>query len=159
MALSAGYLLMSGAERAYVAKTGDGGLDRRGDAARRPVQARRADGLRVHVHLRRAIAKVDANSHAPLAPRAKAWAQAEVDRTYAMFVDAVAKHRGLSADAVRATEARSSTPTRRSRPTSSTACHADRAVTALEAEIRAMPAAPLLPARGWPRASLKENKR
>lgn len=49
--------------------------------------------------------KNDFSPHAPLSPQAAASLQAEVDRLYAIFVDQVAQMRGLSPEAVRATEA------------------------------------------------------
>jgi len=49
--------------------------------------------------------KNDFNPHFEVAPEAHAWAQAEVDRIYGIFVDAVARNRGLDEKAVRATEA------------------------------------------------------
>jgi len=49
--------------------------------------------------------KVDFSSHAPLSEDARALAQEEVDRLYAMFVQAVADGRGIDPQAVRDTEA------------------------------------------------------
>lgn len=49
--------------------------------------------------------KIDGNPHAPLTDQARAAVQAEVDRLYTMFAETVARNRGLSVDAVRATEA------------------------------------------------------
>jgi len=49
--------------------------------------------------------KNDFSSHEPLSDRAKAEGKAEVDRYYDIFVNAVAGARGISSDAVRATEA------------------------------------------------------
>lgn len=104
MALSAGYLLASGAERLYVAQTGAVGsvgvVMLHVDQSKRDSQMGYA-----YTFIYAGDRKIDANSHAPLSPRAKSWAQGEVDRTYAMFVDAVAKGRGVEAAAVRATEA------------------------------------------------------
>ena len=51
-------------------------------------------------------AKNDFNPHETLKDGARRTLQAEVDRVYALFVDTVARNRGLTADAVRATEAR-----------------------------------------------------
>ncbi len=45
--------------------------------------------------------KTEANPHIPLTEEAKAAWQADADRYYAMFVNAVAKGRGVSADTVR----------------------------------------------------------
>lgn len=49
--------------------------------------------------------KNDLNPHEPLADGARARVQADVDELYEKFVAAVAKHRGITAEAVRATEA------------------------------------------------------
>lgn len=49
--------------------------------------------------------KVDFSSHAPLSDAAFQVAQDEVDRLYDLFVTAVAEHRGMDQQAVRATEA------------------------------------------------------
>jgi ClpP class serine protease len=49
--------------------------------------------------------KIDFWPHAPLSDRAKADEQAEVDRIYDIFVETVARNRGLKPAAVRATEA------------------------------------------------------
>jgi ClpP class serine protease len=50
--------------------------------------------------------KNDLSPHAPLANDAAQELQAEVDRLYTMFVTAVATYRGISAEAIRATQAR-----------------------------------------------------
>ena len=49
--------------------------------------------------------KIDANPHEPLTDQARVAVQAEVDRLYDLFAETVAACRGLSVDAVRATEA------------------------------------------------------
>jgi|AntDeeMetageno50_2_1112565.scaffolds.fasta_scaffold02367_3 signal peptide peptidase SppA len=49
--------------------------------------------------------KAEGNSLAPLPDNVHARMQADVDEVYSMFVDSVAQYRGLSADAVRKTEA------------------------------------------------------
>ena len=49
--------------------------------------------------------KNDFTPHAPLSPQAATALQTEVDRLYEIFVEQVAQMRGLSSDAVRATEA------------------------------------------------------
>jgi signal peptide peptidase SppA len=104
MALSAAYLLASGAKRVYGAMTSHVGsigvVMLHVDQSKRDAQMGYSYTF-IHAGAR----KVDANPHAALSPAARAWAQAEVDRTYGLFVDAVAKSRGLSADAVRATQA------------------------------------------------------
>lgn len=49
--------------------------------------------------------KNDFNPHFPVDPKAKAWAQAEVDRLYGIFTAAVSRNRGLDEKEVAATEA------------------------------------------------------
>lgn len=49
--------------------------------------------------------KVDFSPHQPLSDEARAGAQKEIDRLRSMFVESVARYRGMEADAVRATEA------------------------------------------------------
>ena len=49
--------------------------------------------------------KNDLNPHEPISDEAHAFLKTEVGRVYDLFVDTVARHRNLSADAVRATEA------------------------------------------------------
>jgi len=49
--------------------------------------------------------KNDFSPHAPLSPQAATTLQSEVDRLYGIFVDQVARMRGLDSDAVQATEA------------------------------------------------------
>lgn len=49
--------------------------------------------------------KIDGNPHGPLTDQARAAVQAEVGRLYEMFVETVARNRGLSVEAVQATEA------------------------------------------------------
>lgn len=49
--------------------------------------------------------KVDGNPHEPMSDSAMADAQDDINETYDLFVNSVAKYRGMSADEVRATEA------------------------------------------------------
>ncbi len=49
--------------------------------------------------------KNDFSPHQPLSGRAEAWLQAEVDRMHGMFIEHVARERGIEAGAVRGTEA------------------------------------------------------
>ena len=49
--------------------------------------------------------KNDFNAHEPLSEDAAGFLQAEVNRLYGLFVDTVARNRGMTPDAVRATEA------------------------------------------------------
>ncbi len=55
--------------------------------------------------------KVDGNPHEPLSESAKADIQKVVDEVYGMFVNTVARNRGLSDEQVRATEAKTFTAT------------------------------------------------
>ena len=50
--------------------------------------------------------KIDGNSAEPLSADVRAELQEEINQSYAMFVAAVSESRGISADAIRATEAR-----------------------------------------------------
>jgi ClpP class serine protease len=49
--------------------------------------------------------KVDFSSHAPLSPEAMASIQSDINATYDIFVETVARNLGMTAAAVRATEA------------------------------------------------------
>jgi signal peptide peptidase SppA len=103
-ALSAGYLLASATDRIWVTRTGGVGsvgiiamhLDQSGWDA--------ANGLR-YTTIFAGDRKNDFNPHEPLSDGARSVLMAEVDRLYGMFVDAVARRRGLSTGAVRSTEA------------------------------------------------------
>jgi signal peptide peptidase SppA len=103
-ALSAGYLLASATDRIWVTRTGGVGsvgiiamhLDQSGWDA--------ANGLR-YTTIFAGDRKNDFNPHEPLSEGARSVLVAEVDRLYGMFVDAVGRRRGLSAAAVRSTEA------------------------------------------------------
>jgi signal peptide peptidase SppA len=103
-ALSGGYLLASAADRVWVTRTGAVGsigviamhLDQSGfDAAR---------GLK-YTTVFAGDRKNDLNAHEPPSEEALDVLAAEVHRLYGMFVGAVAQRRGLSAQAVRNTEA------------------------------------------------------
>jgi len=103
-ALSAGYLLASAADSIWITRTGGVGsvgiiamhLDQSGFDA--------ANGLR-YTTIFAGSRKNDFNPHEPLSTEARDVLTAEVNRLYGMFVDAVARRRGLSADDVRSTEA------------------------------------------------------
>ena len=103
-ALSAAYAIASAADRLYLTRTGEVGsvgvvavhIDESGADA--------IAGLKwtlIHAGAR----KTDGNLHEPLSPRATADIQADVDTLYDELVAIVAANRGLSADAVRSTEA------------------------------------------------------
>jgi signal peptide peptidase SppA len=103
-ALSAAYAIASAADRIYVTRTGELGsigvvaahVDESGADAKA--------GL-AWSFIFAGDRKVDGNSHGPLSESARADVQADVDRLYAEFCATVAANRGLTPDAVRATEA------------------------------------------------------
>lgn len=103
-ATSAGYLIASGATRILAppsAATGSIGVI----ALHLDASAHEAnEGFKWTV-IRAGARKADGNPYEPASPEFLADLQASVDRLYGRFVDAVARHRGLSAEAVRATEA------------------------------------------------------
>ncbi|MDY0105304.1 MAG: S49 family peptidase [Giesbergeria sp.] len=105
MAASAAYLGGSAFEHLAVSSTGYVGSI---GVVMRHVDFSRAldnDGIRV-THIFAGSHKVDGNPYEPLPKDVQADMQAEIDGLYTLFVDAVAQHRGISADTVRATQAR-----------------------------------------------------
>jgi signal peptide peptidase SppA len=103
-AFSAGYALACAASRVLVTQTG--GVGSVGVIALHVDQsgADAQDGLR-YTPIFAGAHKNDYSPHAPLSDPARAALQAEIDRLYGLFVDHVAAMRGMSADAVRSTEA------------------------------------------------------
>ena len=104
MAASAAYLGGSAFEHLAVSSTGYVGSI---GVVMRHVDFSRAldnDGIRV-THIFAGSHKVDGNPYEPLPKSVQAEMQAEIDGLYTMFVDAVAQHRGISAESVRATQA------------------------------------------------------
>ena len=104
MAFSAAYALASAAARVFVARTG--GVGSIGVVAMHVDQSVKDahDGVR-YTAVFAGERKNDLNPHEPISNEAHAVLKAEVDRIYDLFVETVARHRGLDADAVRATEA------------------------------------------------------
>lgn len=104
MAFSAAYALASAASRVFVARTG--GIGSIGVIAMHIDQSVKdaKDGVR-YTAVFAGERKNDLNPHEPISDEAHAVLKAEVDRVYDLFVETVARHRGLDADAVRATEA------------------------------------------------------
>ena len=104
MAFSAAYALASAAARVFVARTG--GVGSIGVIAMHVDQSVKDahDGVR-YTAVFAGERKNDLNPHEPISNEAHAVLRAEVDRIYDLFVETVARHRGLDADAVRATEA------------------------------------------------------
>jgi signal peptide peptidase SppA len=104
MAFSAAYALASAAQKVYISRTG--GVGSIGVIAIHVDQSLRdaQEGL----HFTAVYAgdrKNDLTPHAPLTNDAQRFLQGEVDRVYGLFVDTVARQRGLSAAVIRNTEA------------------------------------------------------
>ena len=103
-AFSAAYLLASAAEQLYAGRTSGLGsvgviithLDLSASDAKLGYKY-----TIVHAGAR----KADFNPHAPLTTDARLVLEAEVDRTYGLLVDTVARNRGLPASTIRQTEA------------------------------------------------------
>ncbi|HDR9100691.1 S49 family peptidase (plasmid) [Burkholderia vietnamiensis] len=103
-AYSAAYAIASAADEIIVPRTGGVGsigvvaahLDR--------SEANERQGIKVN-YVYAGARKIDGNPNAPLSDEAHAELKAEVDRIYGLFVETVARNRGLSVDAVRGTEA------------------------------------------------------
>lgn len=104
LAASAAYLGGSAFEQLAVSQTGYVGsigvVMRHVDFSRRLAN----EGIRV-THIFAGTHKVDGNAYEPLPREVQARLQDEVDALYDLFVGAVAKHTGLSAAAVRDTQA------------------------------------------------------
>lgn len=103
-AYSAAYALASSADKVYLPRTGGMGsigvltvhIDRSGADAK--------EGL-VYTMIYAGDKKVATSGHAPLSDEAKASVQADIDAQYAIFVDLVARNRGLKPSEVRAQQA------------------------------------------------------
>lgn len=104
MAYSAAYAIGSAASRFFVTRTG--GVGSIGVIAMHADQSVKdaKDGVR-YTTVFAGARKNDLNPHEPISDEAHAFLKREVDRIYGLFVDTVASHRGLTSDAVRATEA------------------------------------------------------
>ena len=103
-ALSAAYAIASAADRIYVTQTGEVGSI---GVVAVHVDESGADtkaGL-AWTFVFAGERKLDGNAHQPLSDRARAAIQADVDRLYAQLVSLVAANRGLSAEAIRGTDA------------------------------------------------------
>ena len=103
-AFSGAYAIASAAERIVVPRTG--GLGSIGVVALHVDRSARdaMEGFRTTT-VYAGARKNDFNPHETLKDSARRTLQAEVDRIYQLFVETVARNRGLTADAVRATEA------------------------------------------------------
>lgn len=105
VAASAAYLFASAASEVVITGTGYAGsigvVMRHIDLSRLLAN----EGINV-THIFAGAHKVDGNQFEALPPSVRADFQAEINSLYEMFVEAVARHTGLTAEAVRATEAR-----------------------------------------------------
>lgn len=103
-ALSAAYAIASTADRLYVTRTGEAGSI---GVVAIHVDESAADAMagRKYTLIHAGAKKADGNAHEPLAPEAHADIQADVDALHEEFVALVARNRGLTPDAVRATQA------------------------------------------------------
>jgi len=104
MAVSAGYLAASAADKMFITKTGYAGSI---GVVMRHIDVSRAmanEGVQV-THIFAGAHKVDGHQFAPLPDAVRADYQEEANSLYAMFVNAVAQNRSIPVDAVRATEA------------------------------------------------------
>ena len=103
-AFSAAYWLASAAERVWLPATA--GVGSIGVLCVHVDQSawESGQGLRV-TEIHAGSRKVDGSPHRPLSEDARGTIQAEVDRLYGIFCEAVARHRGLTVEAVRGTEA------------------------------------------------------
>ncbi|MBF0626106.1 MAG: S49 family peptidase, partial [Magnetococcales bacterium] len=103
-AFSAAYLLASAAERIYLPQTA--GVGSVGVIAVHVDESQRdAQEGRRYTTVFAGARKNDFSSHEPLSGDARNRIQAEVDRLYGMSVATVAANRGMTEEAVRATEA------------------------------------------------------
>lgn len=103
-ALSAAYAIASGADRVFITQTGAVGsigvYSLHVDQSGADLKA----GLNF-TYIKAGKKKIDANPHEALSKNAKSSIQAEVDRQYAMFVNAVARNRNVKAEQIQETEA------------------------------------------------------
>ena len=104
IALSAAYAIASAASKIYVTRTGAVGSV--GVYALHAEQSGFDKALGVkYTYIHHGDKKVDGNPHEPLSDGATADIQAEVDRQSKIFVDTVARNRGVGAGRIQATEA------------------------------------------------------
>ena len=104
MAFSAAYALASAAQKVFISRTG--GVGSIGVIAMHVDQSVKdaQDGLH-YTAVYAGSRKNDLSPHGPMTTEAQRFLQGEVDRVYGLFVDTVARHRGLSSNVVRDTEA------------------------------------------------------
>jgi signal peptide peptidase SppA len=103
-AFSAAYAIGSAADKLFLTRTG--GVGSIGVLAAHVDQSGydEKQGVKVTT-LFAGSRKNDFNAHEPLSEDAAGFLQAEVNRLYGLFVDTVARNRGITPDTIRATEA------------------------------------------------------
>jgi len=103
-ALSATYAIGSAADRLYVTQTGEAGSI---GVVAAHVDESAADAMagQKWTLIQAGAKKTDGNPHQPLSSQAFASIQVDVDALYADFVDLVAENRGVTPEAIRATDA------------------------------------------------------
>ena len=103
-AFSAAYAIAAAAEKIYLPRTG--GVGSIGVIAMHLDQSQaEADAGLSYTAIYAGDHKNDLSPHEPLSDPARAQLQAEVDRVYGLFTSTVASMRGLTVEAVKATEA------------------------------------------------------
>lgn len=103
-AYSAAYLIASAADSMTVPRTGGAGSV--GVVTMHADMSKMLDDVGVKITFIHAGArKVDGNPYMALPDDVRERIQTRIDASYDIFVDAVARHRGLSAEAIKATEA------------------------------------------------------
>lgn len=104
VAYSAGYAIASAADQIIVPRTG--GVGSIGVIATHVDQStmNEKEGLTV-THVYAGAHKADLSPHSPLSDDALARLQAEVDKTYELFIETAARNRGMTTQAIRETEA------------------------------------------------------
>lgn len=104
MAFSAAYALASAASKVFVSRTGGVGsigvIAMHVDQSEKDVQ----DGVR-YTAVFAGDRKNDLNPHEPISSEAHAFLKTEVNRIYGLFVETVARNRGIDPSTVRDTEA------------------------------------------------------
>jgi len=103
-AFSAAYAIAAATDKVFVSRAG--GVGSIGVVAVHVDESEKdkAEG-RLFSYITAGDKKANFNQHAPLSGAARTDLQEEIDRLYAMFVDSVAKGRGMTGQAVEATEA------------------------------------------------------
>lgn len=101
---SGGYLIASAADRVIITQTGEAGSVGVAWCHVDYSEQNKMLGEAV-TYLHAGARKIDGNPDNPLSKEAREIFQADIDAVYSLFVQSVARNRGLDEDAVRATEA------------------------------------------------------